>query len=58
MVQTKEETKRTQPTDAERLEWCLKYGVVGTLGVVSDIEYIPLTLDLIDKAIAKAKGKE
>jgi hypothetical protein len=58
MVQTKEETKHTQPTDAERLEWCLKNAVVETLGGVRDIECIPLTLDLIDKAIAKANVKE
>jgi len=43
-----------QPTDAERLQWVLRYGMARTLGTgADDYDYHPITLEMIDKAIAK-----
>jgi hypothetical protein len=47
------EDTKTSPSDKERLEWCLKYGVVRTLGVAQDFDYLPITLELIDGEIAR-----
>jgi len=43
-------------TDKERLDWCLRYACGRQIGSGSaDFDYIPLTLELIDKAIAYQK---
>jgi len=44
-------------SDRERVEWCLRYGLAQRLGVVTVVEYIPLTLELIDGAILREKQK-
>jgi|ERR1051325_1130439 hypothetical protein len=49
--------------DAARLEWVLKYGHAKTLGVAQDFDYMPITLEMIDGAIARqlekaARGKK
>lgn len=51
--------KAKQITDAERLEWCLRYGFAKSLGTVEDWEYHPITRKLIDRAIQRgnAQGK-
>lgn len=43
------------PSDTERLEWVLRYAAVKTLGTYQDFDYIPITLEIIDNAIAKEK---
>lgn len=46
------------PTDTERLAWCLRYGHAKTLGSgARDFDYLPLTRDLIDKAIARERRR-
>lgn len=57
MIDLANKSAETSPSDTERLEWCLKHGAARTLGVVTDYEYVPLTLDLIDKAIARDRKK-
>jgi hypothetical protein len=53
----KDTAESNAPSDAERLAWVLRYGFARRLGVVTDFEYIPLTLDLIDKAIVRERAQ-
>lgn len=43
-------------TDTERLQWLLRYGHLKTLGVAQDFDYIPVTLELVDREIAREKA--